>query len=140
MAPPSASGIAQRPSLALPANSVLRKIKYSNVPDNVREADDDDAALLSAYVAQILPKHDPNPVRLSRCLYTVTPDENFLITPSKAHDRVLLFSACSGHGFKYAPVFGELAEEWLRGEPSRELEAFGLAKRGDVNRLGAAKS
>ena len=118
----------------------LHAVGETTDPDNVREADDDDAALLSTYVAQILPKHDPNPVRLSRCLYTVTPDENFLITPSKAHDRVLLFSACSGHGFKYAPVFGELAEEWLKGEPSRELEAFGLAKRGDVNRLGAAKS
>jgi sarcosine oxidase len=118
----------------------LHSIGETTDPDNVREADDDDAAALSKYVTQILPKHDPNPVRLSRCLYTVTPDENFLIAPSAANDRVLLFSACSGHGFKYAPVFGELAEEWLKGEPSRELEAFGLSKRGGVNRLGAAKS
>ena len=118
----------------------LHAVGETTDPDNVREADDDDAAQLSKYVAQILPQHDPEPVRLSRCLYTVTPDENFLITPSAANDRVLLFSACSGHGFKYAPVFGELAEEWLKGEPSRELEAFGLSKRGDVNRLGAIKS
>jgi sarcosine oxidase len=88
----------------------------------------------------LLPQHDPLPMRMVRCLYTVTPDENFLVTPSAVNDRVLLFSACSGHGFKYAPAFGELAEEWLKGEPSAELEAFGLASRGGVNRLGAAKS
>jgi sarcosine oxidase len=45
---------------------------------------------------------------------------------------VLIFSACSGHGFKYAPVFGELAEEWLKGEPSAELAAFSLHSRTDA--------
>ena len=50
-----------------------------------------------------------------------------------------MFSACSGHGFKYAPIFGELAQEWLAGVPSRELEA--LMKPGsNVNRLGATKT
>jgi sarcosine oxidase len=108
--------------------------------DDVREPDETDAALLAKHAAMLLPQHDPLPMRMVRCLYTVTPDENFLITPSAGNDRVLLFSACSGHGFKYAPAFGELAEEWLKSEPSVELEAFGLASRGGVNRLGAAKS
>ncbi|HRP12374.1 MAG TPA: hypothetical protein PLK37_15195, partial [Terricaulis sp.] len=77
------------------------------------------------------------PVRMARCLYTVTPDENFLIAPSVKHERVLMFSACSGHGFKYAPVFGELAQEWLDGKPSDELKALA---RGGANRLGGEKS
>ncbi|HYD86973.1 MAG TPA: FAD-dependent oxidoreductase [Vitreimonas sp.] len=109
-------------------------------PDHVHEPDERDAALLSEQAALLLPKHRAEPVRLQRCLYTVTPDENFLIAPSAAHERVLLFSACSGHGFKYAPVFGELAEEWLNGAPSAELEALGPHRRGNVNRLGAAKA
>jgi sarcosine oxidase len=109
-------------------------------PNDVREPDDEDAAMLSEQAALFLPKHDPNPVRLSRCLYTVTPDENFLIAQSKANERVLLFSACSGHGFKYAPVFGEFAEEWLKGQPSPELEAF-MGKRVIAsNRLGDEKT
>ncbi|MFN3463851.1 MAG: FAD-dependent oxidoreductase [Terricaulis sp.] len=108
-------------------------------PDNVREPDANDAALLSEHAAPLLPRHKPQPVRLQRCLYTVTPDENFLIAPSSVHERVLMFSACSGHGFKYAPVLGELAQEWLLGTPSRELEA--LMKPGsNVNRLGAPKA
>lgn len=108
--------------------------------DTEPEASDEDAALLSAHVRALMPKHDPEPVRLSRCLYTVTADENFLITPSQKHERVLLFSACSGHGFKYAPAFGELAEAWLNGETSAELAAFGISARASVNRIGAAKT
>jgi sarcosine oxidase len=70
----------------------------------------------------------------------MTPDENFIITPSAAHERVLLFSACSGHGFKYAPVFGELCELWLNGSSSPELEAFNICARSKTNRLGGEKS
>jgi sarcosine oxidase len=118
----------------------LHSIGGATDPDDVREPDAHDASLLSEQASLLLPKHNPAPVRMERCLYTVTPDENFLITPSAAHERVLLFSACSGHGFKYAPVFGELAEEWLKGSPSTELEALGLRTRTNINRLGAEKS
>ncbi len=107
--------------------------------DSVREPDAEDEALLSENVRALLPRHDPKPVRMARCLYTVTQDENFLIAPSAAHPRVLLFSACSGHGFKYAPTFGQLAEEWLNEKPSLELDAL-MRGGGGVNRLGAAKS
>jgi sarcosine oxidase len=37
------------------------------------------------------------------CLYTNTPDEDFVL---ERHDRVVVGSACSGHGFKFAPVVG----------------------------------
>jgi sarcosine oxidase len=117
----------------------LHAVGGATSPDDVRAPDNEDAALLSAQASVLLPRHSPQPVRMARCLYTVTPDENFLIAPSRNHDRVLLFSACSGHGFKYAPVFGELAEEWLDGKPSQELLAL---MRGDagVNRLGGEKA
>lgn len=118
----------------------LHAVGGATDPDDVREPDEADAALLARQAASLLPQHDPLPMRMARCLYTVTPDENFLIAPSASSERVLLFSACSGHGFKYAPVFGELAEEWLAGKPSPELEAFGLGARGGVNRLGAEKA
>jgi glycine/D-amino acid oxidase-like deaminating enzyme len=61
-----------------------------------------------------------------------------MITPSAMHERVLLFSACSGHGFKYAPVFGELVQEWLLGSQSAELEAL-MHPKTNFNRLGAPK-
>jgi len=106
-------------------------------PDNVRAPEQDDADMLSAHAASLLPQHNSTPVRMARCLYTVTPDENFLIAPSARHERVLMFSACSGHGFKFAPVFGELAHEWLDGNRSPEFDALA---RGGVTRLGGEKA
>jgi sarcosine oxidase len=42
--------------------------------------------------------------RLETCLYTNTPDESFVL---ERHGRIVVGSACSGHGFKFAPVVGE---------------------------------
>jgi len=110
----------------------LHAVGGATTPDEVAPPDAHDAAQLSSHVRELLPKHDPKPLKMATCLYTVTPDENFLIAQSSVHERVLMFSACSGHGFKYAPVFGELAEEWLKGEPSAELAAFSLHARTDA--------
>jgi len=127
----------------MPAPRGLYKLGFHAIggaadPDRVREPDDEDIQQLRERAVALLPRHDPNPVRAARCLYTVTPDENFLIAPSQHHPRVLLFSACSGHGFKYAPIFGELVQEWLEDKHSPELETlFGGAA--DVTRLGAEK-
>ena len=71
----------------MPAPRGLYKIGLHAVggatdPDSVREPDESDAALLSEHAALLLPKHNSQPVRMQRCLYTVTPDENFLIARS----------------------------------------------------------
>jgi sarcosine oxidase len=108
-------------------------------PDDVRDPGEEDALALAEQVRLVLPQHNAAPVRMARCLYTMTPDENFLITPSRVHDRVLLFSACSGHGFKYAPLYGELAEEWIEGRPSPELQAFSADFRVRATGLGATR-
>lgn len=54
-----------------------------------------------------LPAFDADAPRdASTCLYTMTPDEDFII--DKIHPRVTLAAGFSGHGFKFAPVVGEL--------------------------------
>jgi sarcosine oxidase len=40
------------------------------------------------------------------CLYTLTPDRHFLI--DTLDDRVAFAAGFSGHGFKFAPVVGEI--------------------------------
>ena len=108
-------------------------------PSDVRAPDAEDAKRLSEEARLLLPLHDPKPLRMARCLYTVTADENFLITPSRENERVLLFSCCSGHGFKYAPVFGEMAEAWIDGRSTPELTAFAAQGRAaPATGLGAA--
>ena len=98
-------------------------------PDGVREPDAADAALLAAQAAAYLPLHDPNPVRMKRCIYTLTPDENFIAAPSPENANVFILSCCSGHGFKYAPLYGEMALDWIEDRATPELAAFGLHDR-----------
>ena len=42
------------------------------------------------------------------CLYTLTPDMDFLVGPHPQHPQVTIASPCSGHGFKFASVMGEI--------------------------------
>ena len=62
------------------------------------------------------------PLRTETCLYTRTPDEDFVL------DRVgplVLASPCSGHGFKFTPLIGEVLADLVTGEaPEIPLERF----------------
>jgi len=50
------------------------------------------------------------------CLYTVTSTEEFIVDGWPGDPRVVFASACSGHGFKFAPLTGRvLAELVIRG-------------------------
>jgi sarcosine oxidase len=71
-----------------------------------------DAAAIAPDVARYLPSLDPVPVRSSVCCYTNTPDGHFVVDRHPDHPAVVLVSACSGHGFKFAPVIGALAADF----------------------------
>jgi sarcosine oxidase len=58
---------------------------------------------ISAWVSERFPDVDPEPVEAQTCLYTTTADEGFIL---ERHGRVVVGSACSGHGFKFAPAVG----------------------------------
>jgi sarcosine oxidase len=59
------------------------------------------------------------------CLYTNTPDFHFVIDVHPAVPGVSFASACSGHGFKFAPVVGEiLADLALTGSTARPIDRF----------------
>jgi sarcosine oxidase len=71
----------------------------------------------------------PPPSATAVCLYTNTPDEHFILDRHPKHEQVFLVSACSGHGFKFAPVIGELvADELARQTPSADLAPFRLSR------------
>ncbi len=59
------------------------------------------------------------------CLYTNMPDGHFLIDRHPQWKNVLIASPCSGHGFKFAPVIGEILADLVQGKPPRfELARF----------------
>jgi glycine/D-amino acid oxidase-like deaminating enzyme len=45
------------------------------------------------------------------CMYTNTPDRNFIIDLHPADPRVVIASPCSGHGFKFSNVIGMIAAD-----------------------------
>ena len=53
----------------------------------------------------------------SVCLYTNTPDEDFILDRHPGHPEVALFAGGSGHAFKFAPVLGSLMANLLTDEP-----------------------
>ena len=63
------------------------------------------------------------------CLYTVTPDRGFIIDQHPDMDRVLVVSACSGHGFKHSAGLGAtIAQLFTEGRTSIDLAPFVLKR------------
>jgi sarcosine oxidase len=63
------------------------------------------------------------------CKYTLTPDHHFVIAPHPEYPQVILASPCSGHGYKFASVIGEvLADLTLDGATRHPIALFGLSR------------
>lgn len=95
-------------------------------PDRVqRTVSAEEDARVQELVARFLPMA-AGPVReRAVCLYTNTPDGHFLIDRHPVHPEVLIVSACSGHGFKFASVIGESVAQLVAGEtPALDLSLF----------------
>ncbi|HET7012645.1 MAG TPA: FAD-dependent oxidoreductase [Streptosporangiaceae bacterium] len=65
-----------------------------------------------AYVGDWLPGLDPQPRSQTTCLYTRTPNEDFVLD---RRGPIVVCSPCSGHGAKFAPLVGELAADLVEG-------------------------
>lgn len=63
------------------------------------------------------------------CMYTLTPDEHFVIDRHPDHANLILCGGFSGHGFKFAPVVGEIgAELALDGGSRHEIKFLSLGR------------
>ena len=74
-------------------------------PDTVGTPGEEVARDIASYVERWFPGLDPEPVHLTTCLYTTTPDEAFVL---ERFGPVVVGSPCSGHGFKFTPLVGRL--------------------------------
>jgi sarcosine oxidase len=81
-------------------------------PERVRrDVGEDEIAALRTLVRRYVPAADGRLLDSAVCLYTNTPDGHFWIDAHPAHSRVLVVSACSGHGFKFASALGEIVAD-----------------------------
>jgi sarcosine oxidase len=65
--------------------------------------------------------------RAAVCLYTNTPDRHFAFGPLPGDPRIVVASACSGHGFKFLPATGEAVAAFACGEtPPVDVSSFAV--------------
>jgi sarcosine oxidase len=80
-------------------------------------------------VAPNFPDVSSDCVKSVSCLYTTTPDANFVIDRHPAMPSVIIASPCSGHGFKHSAAIGEsLAELVLEGRSTLDLGSFAFSR------------
>lgn len=95
-------------------------------PDSLpRDIRSEEVEKARSIIRRFLPEADGSFRSAATCLYTNLPDEHFWIDRHPRHDNVLIASPCSGHGFKFASVIGEvLADLATRGRCSFDLSPF----------------
>jgi sarcosine oxidase len=85
--------------------------------------------MLGTAVARYFPHATTEPLAIKGCLYTVTPDEHFVIDTIPGAEQVVFASCCSGHGYKFASAIGEiLADLSAKGQSAFDLSHFSLKR------------
>lgn len=99
-------------------------------PDEPRWLDDENQAAVQSFIGRRLPHLNPQTV-LERhtCLYTDTPDLHFILDTHPAYPQIVLGCGFSGHGFKFAPLIGEiLVDLALEKDTVTDLRPFALGR------------
>jgi sarcosine oxidase len=88
-----------------------------------------DVEIVRDYLARRMPAGNGQLASSLVCLYTDTPDLHFALDYYPSHDNVVVASVCSGHGFKFAPVVGEVIADLISGKrPAFDLSLFGARR------------
>jgi sarcosine oxidase len=90
-----------------------------------RQVRDAEIAAARASLASFVPAAAGAFLRADPCMYTLTPDEHFVIGVHPRHPNVVVAGGFSGHGYKFAPVVGEIVAALLANEdPGFALDLF----------------
>ena len=90
------------------------------------ETDPEALARATAFLDRYLPGMAGDPFLVKTCLYTMTPDRDFVVDALPGHPQVLLLQGAA-HAYKFASVLGQIAAELVvdGATPSApELKAF----------------
>ena len=83
-----------------------------------REVDAEDERLLRRFGERHFPDGCGETMALRACMFTNTPDEHFILDHHPDLPQVVLASPCSGHGYKFCPVVGEILADLATGDGS----------------------
>jgi monomeric sarcosine oxidase len=99
-------------------------------PDAGYEVDQAEVASVRAFLRQVIPAAATLELALvDRCMYDMTPDEDFILDHVPAAPNIIVGSGFSGHGFKFGVLIGELlAALALDQPPEFPLDRFTLSR------------
>jgi len=99
-------------------------------PDAVdRQVSEAEIEVMRERLADRLPGLGGRCLATATCLYTNAPDGHFVLDRHPDHPQVLIVSPCSGHGFKFCPVIGEVVADLVNAGTTRhEVQPFRLAR------------
>ena len=99
-------------------------------PEKVnRTVTPDDLKPTLQFAAERFPRLSQTVAYEKVCLYSNTPDEDFVIDAIPNLPNAYVFSACSGHGFKFTPLIGEIAARFAtEQEIGYDLTRFRLGR------------
>jgi sarcosine oxidase len=96
-----------------------------------REATREDEELLREFAARYFPTAAGPTMTLKTCMFTNAPDGHFIVDLHPEFPQVSFASACSGHGYKFASVIGEILADLAERRACRhDLSLFALARFG----------
>ncbi len=94
-----------------------------------RQVTADDEKIVRDVISQYLPAANGKLLNAKTCLYTMSPDEHFVIDRLPGSPQIIAASPCSGHGFKFAPVIGEtLTDLAMTGATANDISRFRLTR------------
>jgi sarcosine oxidase len=88
-----------------------------------REIQESDIAEIREQLATYIPALNGKLLQAATCMYTMTPDEHFVVSPHPHYRQVTVACGFSGHGFKFASVIGEiLADLAIEGHTNQPID------------------
>ena len=107
-------------------------------PEALRaEPDAADEKLLRDFAERYFPAGSGPTMALRACMFTNTPDEHFILDHHPEHPQVVIASPCSGHGYKFCSVIGEILADLATGDGTTRHE-IGFLRLGRAGLRAAA--
>ena len=99
-------------------------------PDTlIRESNDSDLKMVRDFLEEYIPDGNGELIDSKVCMYTDTPDQDFLIDSHPDDENIIICSPCSGHGFKFTPAIGEICSSLIINNSSKfDLDKFSLER------------
>ncbi len=87
-----------------------------------REIDAEDERILRQFTERYFPAASGSTMALRTCIFTNTPDEHFVLDRHPQFPQVIIASPCSGHGYKFCSVIGEIIADLATGDGTTRHE------------------